>query len=68
MKNISELRKLSTEELHAELLELRRLQFKLRMKKANGTLDAHHEVTKTRKAVARVKTIMTQKVGTTHVE
>ncbi|MGQ3891861.1 50S ribosomal protein L29 [Legionella sp. CNM-4043-24] len=68
MKKISELRKLSAEELNTELLSLRKLQFKLRMKKANGTLDKHHEVTQIRRAVARVKTIMTEKVGTTHVE
>ena len=62
MKNNSELRNLTVEELHSELLELRKDQFRLRMKKSSGTLDKQHHVTLTRKAIARVKTIMAEKV------
>ncbi len=61
MKNTNELRKLSLEELQAELLTLRKEQFSLRMKKANGALDKTHFVTMVRKAIAKVKTIMTEK-------
>ena len=63
MKTLSELKNLTVNELELELFELRKQQFKLRLKKVNGTLDKHHLVGQIRKAVARVKTIMTQKVG-----
>lgn len=66
MKNNAELRNLTTDELNDELLELRKSQFKLRMKKAGGTLDKQHHVTLTRRAIARVKTIMTEKAGVSH--
>lgn len=68
MKNNIELRKLTDDELKEELLSLRKAQFQLRMKKANGSLDKKHHVKTTRRAVARVKTIMTEKVGMSHVE
>ncbi|STX50266.1 50S ribosomal protein L29 [Legionella busanensis] len=68
MKDNSELRKLSQEQLNEELLDLRKLQFKLRMQKANGLLEKTHPIKETRRAIARVKTIMTEKVGKTYVE
>lgn len=61
MKDINELKTMTIDELQTELLLLRKEQFTLRMKKANGTLDKTHFVTKVRKAIARVKTIMTEK-------
>lgn len=67
MKETSELREMTIEDLQAELLALRKDQFNFRMKKANGTLDKTHLVTEVRKAVARVKTIMTEKAGDAHV-
>lgn len=66
MKKIAELRKLNCEELKTELLSLRKDQFTLRMKKANGTLDKTHHITMVRKAIARVKTMMTEKAGESH--
>ena len=63
MKNTTDLRKLTKEELHAEILSLRMEQFNLRMKKANGVLDKTHVVSLVRRAIARVKTIMTEKAG-----
>ncbi|MGQ3889694.1 50S ribosomal protein L29 [Legionella sp. CNM-1927-20] len=68
MKDNSELRELSLEQLNEELLDLRKLQFKLRMKKANGLLEKTHPIKEARRAIARVKTIMTEKVGKTYVE
>lgn len=62
MMTNDELRKLSAVELNEELLNLRKEQFKLRMKKANGTLDKQHQIREIRRAVARVKTITTEKV------
>ena len=63
MKNTNELKKLTLEELKAELLALRKEQFLLRMKKASGVLDKTHFVTMVRRSIARVKTIMTEKAG-----
>jgi large subunit ribosomal protein L29 len=68
MKDTIELKKLTVDELQTELLSLRKDQFTLRMKKANGSLDKTHLITLVRKAIARVKTIMTEKAGTSHVK
>ena len=63
MKKIEELRALSVDELQTELLSLRKEQLNLRMQKANGTLEKPHLITMARKAVARVKTMLTEKAG-----
>lgn len=63
MKTVEELRNLSVEELNNELLSLRKEQLNLRMKKASGSLDKTHLITKVRKSVAQVKTILTEKAG-----
>jgi large subunit ribosomal protein L29 len=63
MKTTEELRNVSVEELNNELLSLRKEQLNLRMKKASGSLDKTHLITKVRKLVARVKTILTEKAG-----
>ena len=68
MKDTKELRSLTPEELQAELLSLRKQQFNLRIKKASGSLDKKHLIAQVRKAIARIKTIMFQKVGKSHVE
>ena len=68
MKDAIELKKMTKDELQVELLSLRKDQFNLRMKKANGSLDKTHTVTQVRRAIARVKTIMTEKAGMSHVE
>ena len=67
MKDTSELRNMNAEELQTELLSLRKDQFTLRMKKANGSLDKTHVITQVRKSIARVKTLMTEKAGQSHV-
>jgi len=63
MKKINDLRQMTSDELNAEIMSLRKEQFNLRMKKANGSLDKTHVVAAVRKAIARVKTIMTEKAG-----
>jgi large subunit ribosomal protein L29 len=68
MKTTKELRSLSEQQLTDELLSLRREQFNLRLKRANGSLDKPHMINLIRKAVARVKTIMTEKGGKSHVK
>ena len=66
MKDIKELRNLTIEELQTELLSIRKEQFNLRLKKASGSLDKTHLITLARKAVARIKTIMSEKAGDNH--
>ncbi|KTD49623.1 50S ribosomal protein L29 [Legionella quinlivanii] len=68
MKTLNELRNLSIKELSEELLQLRKEQFNLRMKRASGSLEKTHLVGLVRKTIARVKTVMTEKVGKSHVE
>lgn len=66
MSNLNNLNNLTFNELEVELLRLRKEQFGLRMKKANGVLDKTHHVRVVRKAIARVKTMMTKKVSEHH--
>jgi len=63
MKNLSELRAMSADELNKELLETRKDQFKLRLQKASGSLEKTHQFGIVRKYVARIKTILTEKAG-----
>ena len=59
----SELRDKSADELQAELEKLLENQFKLRMQHATGQLGQTHLLKETRKEIARVKTVLTQKAG-----
>jgi large subunit ribosomal protein L29 len=58
--NASDLRKMSGTELSEELLKLRREQFNLRMQQATGQMARSDQVTKVRKDIARLKTVMTE--------
>jgi len=59
----SELKEKSIEELNAELLNLLREQFNLRMQASTGQLAQTHTLRTVRRNIARVKTIMTEKAG-----
>jgi large subunit ribosomal protein L29 len=63
MIDLNEIKQKTRDELEECLLVLRKEQFNLRMKKANGALDKTHIVKKLRRAIARIKTVMTEKVG-----
>ena len=63
MKKISELREMTLEQLNSELLDLRKEQFNMRLKKASGLLEKTHVIAIIRKSIAQVKTLMTEKVG-----
>ena len=63
MKNLKELRTLSIEELNDELLSMRKEQFNLRLRKANGSLNKTHLVKLVRRNIAQIKTLLTEKVG-----
>jgi large subunit ribosomal protein L29 len=59
----SELRAKSAEELGKELLSLREEQFKLRMQRTTGQLAQTHLMQQNQRAIARVKTVLTEKAG-----
>jgi large subunit ribosomal protein L29 len=61
--NASELRNKSTEELQSELLALLREQFNLRMQNGLGQNPSPHLFGNVRKQIARVKTILSEKEG-----
>jgi len=56
-----ELRSKNVEELGAELIELRRAQFSLRMQLPTQQLNKVDQLGKVRRDVARVKTILAEK-------
>lgn len=60
--NAQELRNKSAKELQEELLNLRREQFNLRMQKATGQLARPAEVQKVCRNIARVKTVLNEKI------
>ncbi|OAN16788.1 50S ribosomal protein L29 [Photobacterium jeanii] len=58
-----DLRAKSVEELNAELVNLLREQFNLRMQAATGQLQQTHTLKAVRRDIARVKTVLTEKAG-----
>lgn len=58
-----ELREKNVQELQTELLSLLREQFNLRMQLASGQLKQTHLLKQVRRTVARVKTLLAEKVS-----
>jgi len=58
-----ELRDMTLDELEQKEREFKRKLFNLRFQKATGELDNTAELVKTRKDIARVKTIIREKRG-----
>ena len=58
-----ELRESTADELRAELVRLRKEQFGLRMQRASEQLPQTHLITKARRDIARVKTLIREKTG-----
>ena len=58
-----DLREKSAEELQSALGAEQETQFKLRMQQATGQLTETHKVKQTRRNIARLKTVITQKAG-----
>lgn len=56
-----DLRQKQTTELEAELLDLRRKQFNLRVQRATGQVSDVSQFRKLRRQVARVKTMLREK-------
>ena len=59
--NANDLREKSVDELNAELIELSKEQFNLRMQHATGQLNQTHQLKLVRRNIARVKTVLNQK-------
>jgi large subunit ribosomal protein L29 len=57
----SELKSKSNDELNKELLELLKAQFSLRMQKATQQLSNTSQLSKVRRDIARVRTVIRQK-------
>ena len=60
---ISELREKSIEELYDQLVAVRKSYFSLRMQLATQQLTKIDQISKTRKSIARIKTVMSEKGG-----
>jgi large subunit ribosomal protein L29 len=58
----SELKEKSVADLNQELLGLLREQFNLRMQKGTGQLSQPHRVKAVRRDIARVKTVINEKM------
>ena len=58
-----ELNEKTVDELRAELIELLKEQFNLRMQHATGQLSSSAQLKTVRRSIARVKTIIRQKVS-----
>ena len=56
---IESLRSLSSDQLHEELLKLKKEQFNLRFQKATGQFEKTHRVNEIRKTIARIQTLLT---------
>lgn len=61
----SELRGKNAGDLRKELLELLKEQFNLRMQRGTGQLARPHRMKEIRRDIARINTVMTERVGTT---
>ena len=60
--NATELRNKSVDELNKELLEQLEAQFKLRLQKNTGQLNQSHLLKQTRRDIARIRTVIQEKV------
>ncbi|MEG0685688.1 MAG: 50S ribosomal protein L29 [Erysipelotrichales bacterium] len=58
---IEEIRELSIEELNEKVLELKKELFDMRFQQATGQLEQPSELSKTKKTIARIKTVITEK-------
>jgi large subunit ribosomal protein L29 len=60
----NELRDKDIKDLNGELEQLLREQFNLRMQKGSGQLTKSHQLRDVRRNIARVKTVLNEKVRT----
>jgi large subunit ribosomal protein L29 len=58
--SITDLRSMSPDQLHDELLRLKKEQFNLRFQQATGQAEKTHRMSEARRNVARIKTLLRQ--------
>lgn len=58
---LEEMRKMTTSDIDAKIVECKNELFSLRMQQSNGTLRETHKITEMRKTIARLKTIRREK-------
>ncbi|HHJ35494.1 MAG TPA: 50S ribosomal protein L29 [Gammaproteobacteria bacterium] len=61
MASAQEYRNMSEKDLNAELINLRREQFNLRMQMGSGNTPKIHRFSVVRHDIARIKTVLTEK-------
>ncbi len=61
--DIQDLRSKSVEELIKLILDLRKEQFNMRFQKSQGALENTAKIRDTRRTIAQVKTVLTEKRG-----
>lgn len=66
--NASELREKTIEEMQSELLKELRARFNLNVRKSTGQLDKPSEMKRTRRNIARIKTLINEKKKTASKE
>lgn len=59
----SEIREMSVEDINTKIAELQSELFDLRMQKATAALEKPHRIKEIKKTIARMKTILTEKVN-----
>ena len=57
---ITDFRTMSSDQLHDELLRLKKEQFNLRFQQATGQAEKTHRMSEARRNVARIKTLLRQ--------
>ena len=60
---VEEIRKKTNDQLKTELSNLYKESFNLRFRKSSGQLENTSRIFKVRKLIARIKTIMNEKLG-----
>ncbi|HBA37122.1 MAG TPA: 50S ribosomal protein L29 [Firmicutes bacterium] len=58
---LEEMRKMTTNEIDAKIVECKNELFSLRMQQSSGMLRETHKITEMRKTIARLKTIRREK-------
>ena len=64
MATATDYRNMSVEDLNKELVDLRREQFNLRMQQGAGNMPKVHRFGAVRKDIARIKTVLNEKIET----
>jgi large subunit ribosomal protein L29 len=60
---IDEVRRLTTDQLQDQLIQLKKEQFNLRFQAATGQMEKTHRVDQIRKDIARIKTVLRGKAA-----